>query len=908
VLLNRRILLAGLVALCSQAALAQFTVDVSLARTDDEVFARSEHVARQLASNLARATVKVRVDLAKTGHFHPEHPVTIPATIWLTDGGAVKPCVQPPGIQGGGLTLVFDANGPRSFPQAYQDQLQAIFNSAQATMNAVFGQPAVSGNVFVKNYNADISDRGFFSGGFFVPNGGSGPEIHFPVYTDDASIAANFIHVLLLAYLGPNQYGFDAFNEGLVRAATMKVARTPAALPGYNQAAIADVLENSYDVGAWYDWYNQRALGGPRFVAPNLVNQPLSGGVGGLYLLRYRMAGSAWQKVLAEHPTFIANFNTAFYANPGIANNAPALVALAQTTLNTIAPGNPTVEGSPFAQWFIRQFILETHNTSGNKVLVQPVPFTAFLNTGDYGPFLIQANYFKTLASGNEVLSTATSFPIYWQGDLDLSRLFTNVQDERIEITSGYGAVVPNLPDLNGGVPYRGTVDVPVQDQLGRVYLPVGSIATAADPVVRDFYGTVTGVALQAGESLVLQLSIGGVAQPDIPVTNEGAFGALIGTANYLDYNTITVAVVRQSIAGDVTLLTRKVNKGPGPLALDLRVASDVDYVYPRPLPKGISTIGFPVDPWLSYNPDIVGASTLIARYDPSTGRYDLFPDTEAFKIGLGYFLRSDATQLPFTVSGRIYRNIGGTVSLRPGWNLISNALTETSQVGNVRSVRGADFARFFTDAQGSDIGTEFFEFQPGQNDPVTGAPETGSMIPATVFEEGKAYFVRVLAPEGVTLVFNPAGGQLHPESLQVPINVPGWKLGVTLIDGVFKVGAQIGQSSTATSFFDPREDAEMPPSISGGRQVVVVDSGTLYRDVRKLGVQQTYSVNFTGLKAGRTYAVKFDKLRNSPGLFALYRPNGSIIGHFQPGQQVMFTASSPTTTLKIKVSGGYGQ
>src|SRR5207253_11104798 len=131
-------------------------------------------------------------------------------------------------------------------------------------------------------------------------------------------------------------------------------------------------------------------------------------------------------------------------------------------------------------------------------------------------------------------------------------------------------------------------------------------------------------------------------------------------------------------------------------------------------------------------------------------------------------------------------------------------------------------------DAEGSDIGTVFFEFQPGANEPATGAPETGSMVPATDFLEGRAYFVRVLSPEGVTLTFSPATGTNFPRVLETPRTpVQGWKMGVDLIDGTFKIGVQIGQSTTATRGFDPREDAELPPALAGRRQVSVVDNGS---------------------------------------------------------------------------------
>lgn len=95
-------------------------------------------------------------------------------------------------------------------------------------------------------------------------------------------------------------------------------------------------------------------------------------------------------------------------------------------------------------------------------------------------------------------------------------------------------------------------------------------------------------------------------------------------------------------------------------------------------------------------------------------------------------------------------------------------------------------------------------------------------MIPASVFEPGKAYFVRVLAPEGITLVFDPQSGQSRGASNAMSATpvVNGWRMGVTLIDDDFRVGAQIGESSTATLGFDPKEDSPLPPAPAGGRRI----------------------------------------------------------------------------------------
>ena len=132
--------------------------------------------------------------------------------------------------------------------------------------------------------------------------------------------------------------------------------------------------------------------------------------------------------------------------------------------------------------------------------------------------------------------------------------------------------------------------------------------------------------------------------------------------------------------------------------------------------------------------------------------------------------------------------------------------------------------------------------------------------------------------------------------------------MGLTLTDGSFRVGAQIGESTTASRGFDAREDAELPPAFSGGRQVVVTDIGSMYRDVRALGVPEVYTVQIQGLMSGKRYALTFDRIRNNPGVFALLRSNGSMIGYFAVGMQIDFTATEPTITLKVRVGGGMGR
>ena len=910
-----------LLALVAVAQSQTLEVEVGGTRSPSDAFAAADGAVRRLNANIANLTRYQRKTLAKSGRYFYQQPISFPATVWLKANGQRLPASG--GATrggGGGLTLIFDASGPNAFSAEYQAYLQDVYTRAQPFLDILFGTPSVSGNVDVKNYDATMGDRDIVSGGYYVPNSPGTPQIRFPVYgpvTGDNSraevVAVNFIHTLLLAYIGPNQYGFDAFNEGIVRAITMRIARTPSAMPlGLSTDKIEQVLANTYDVEGHYDWYNQRALGGAKFIAPNLRDVPLpdAGSVGGLYLLRYKMAGAAWTKSLIEKADrqFIRRFNEAFYAQPGIANDVNALVALGQSVLNTHYSGDPTIEGLSFAEWFRRQYILETRNTRGPKLLVEPVPITSGLSGNDYGVYIIQANWFETLAGGNETLLSGTSYPIIWEGNLAFNRTFPSTPDaEKMDIAGGYGSVVPNITNLYNQ-PYRAAIDVPVQDQLERVYVPVGAIANASQSTPRDFYGTVAGANLQTGDVLRLQVTINGTPISDVPVTRN-AFGALINTPGYLGDANIVINVVRNRQGADTTLLTRKVNKGPGPLALDLRIDSEDTLILPGGLPKGISLIGFPIDPFASLNSIVLGLSenqVLAARYNSSKAKYDLYPELEAFKVGHGYFLRLDSAQPGFQVPGRIYTNVEASVALKPGWNLVTTPLMETVTTNRIRVVKASDSPLNWADAS-AEIGTEFFEFIPGPPDAATGAPETGTMAPATQFEPGKAYFVRVLAAEGVTLSFQPDDFTgARPQSASIVPSPTGWKMRLTLRYGRtdLKASAIIGQSTTATRAFDSREDTGMPPSFGKGFQVIVEDYEPMYRDIRAIG-GEVYTLHFQGLTPFRTYLLDLQQLFGTVPSLSIRDANGRSLGTIRPGMTFGFYARSRDGYIQIVAAGG---
>jgi hypothetical protein len=887
-------------------------VPIDQTRSANEAMERADEAVRQFNRNMARHTQGAREILGKAGHYNRNVPFSLPAVVRLTmNGRSIGD-----GSSGGrspdnSIDLFFDTTGPRAFPQQYRTLLQNVFNTARPTIDAVFAKPSWSGTVRVSNYDADIGDREAVAGGYFVFNNGAGqPEIRFPVYSSPEAAAVNFVHTLLLAYMGPHSYGFDAWQEGLARAATMRIVRTPGALPaGLDMELVEQVLENVYDVSSFYDWNNQRALGGARFIAPNLrdAQLPAGGSLGGIYLLRYQMAGTAWFKVLVEHPGFIAAYNRAFYAQPTAGGNVPALASMGHNVLNQLGLGN-TVEGRLFGEWMRRQFILAPENTYGQKLIVHPIPITTELAGSDFGVFLVQVTYFESMLNGNENLLSGTSYPIFW--DHTFNRVFPSAQEDRMDIFAAYGSVVPNLPNLANGQPYRATVDIPVQDQIARAYLPAGAVATAANPVENNLYGTVVGLSGLAGSTARVRVSSGATIFADVPVVN-GAFGTRITHAGYQGNARLLVEVIERVGGIDNTVLSRRVNKGPGPIALDLRIGGDTIFNFAS-LPRGINLIGFPLDPWVA-TPEqamsIPSGQVLAARYSQARAAYDLYPQMEPFKQGNAYFVRLNEARNGLNVAGRTSPRTPIAVALRPGWNMIANPLNHTVATARVRVIRASDFPKTFAEAVGNDIGADFFTFVRGNVDSASGAVETGTLTGATTFEPGKGYFVRVLAPEGVTLLFEPPSGQGiagFPSDGRSPASVgaSGWQMRARLIDGPLSSDIIFGQTRSATRGYDRREDSGLPQGI-GGLQMYVQGPERMYRDIRHLGQPDNYVLEMEGLQAGKTYRVEMTIMRGRVNRFTVYDPIAGIRRLVRPNYTYTFRAKGPTHRVDVRIPGG---
>ena len=893
----------------ASACATVLTLPASTARSRGATVQMADALVKGFAKASTQLTLHSRSLRANAGRYHSEIPFSLPVVVkfarpgetpTVAGRGNVNPC-------GGDLVLEFDTTGSEVFPTAYQQLLQSVFNQAVSTLDIVFGMPAVGGTVHVANFDASIGDRDSVAGGYYLPDNGSGvPEIRFPVYNANEAAAVNFIHCLLLAYLGPDGYAWDGFEEGLVRAVTMKVARTSAALPaGLDPAVIETVLQNSYDIEGAYDWSNQRPLSGPLFIAPNLraLPLPVSGG-SGPYLLRYLMAGSAWSKVLVEYPTFASSLNAQVYASPALGSNLAGLSAAGQTILTNQRPANAVVEGMTFAAWLQHQYVLDPTATQGAKVLVDITPLTTGLTTGDFGVFIVEATYFSTDASGNETLLSGTSYPIYW--DASFNRIETGTQDEQLDITASQGSVVPNMPDLFNGSPYRGAIDVPVGDQVQRVFVPVGAIATATTTTPHDFYGTVEGAAVVAGDTMRVDVLVGGTLVASAPVANN-AFGTSVGLAGgFNGYVSLTLNVVRTRGGTDSILLARTVNKTPGSLNADLRVVGDGAFNYSLGLPGGLSLIGLPVDPYSSNASTILGvpaASLLLARYDSARANYGLYPSIEPLTLGHAYFVNLPSAQNSFSITGRLAPGISTAVPLKPGWNMVSPPLSEVVGTTSTRVVHAADFPNAYADAVGTLIGTDFFQFQPGAPDPITGFPEGGSFVPATEFDPGVGYFVRVLAPEGVSLVFDADTTLLRSRRPPLPAS-GGWQLRFSATANGATTTSIIGEAANGSNTLNFSVDSTLPPAIAGGLQAYSVNGDRLFRDIRPLNTRQAYTLRVDGLTPGQSYVVKFASILGRSQFFTVVDRATGLARTMFSGSSWVLKAYGSTAAIYVVVKG----
>lgn len=883
-------------ALCAQATVLQVDVTPDGRGTSSEIV---DAAVRKFSRNVAILTANERTGLQRAGRWYG--PVSLPISVQLSRYGQPVP---PPAASTRGepaINLIFNSASGRNFPTDYQALLQSIYTTVKPRLDATFGAPSVGGDVTVSNFDADIGDRDAVAGGYYTYDG-STQEIRFPVYSDNlgykAEVAAvNFVHCLLLAYIGPNTLPADGWQEGLVRAAVMQIVRTPGALPAtLDSTALESVLESTYTAGALYDWHNASALSGPTFIAPNLRTDPLpiGGSRGGLYLLRYQMAGGAFEKVLVQYPGFAKSFLAKYYAARNTSGTSSALNALGQAAIDELGGASSTIEGQTFASWALRQRILDFSLQPGVKLAVQAFPITSGLQGSEFGVFGIESHLFRTNTDGTETLLSGDAYPVYWAPDF--TRFFTAGQDDKLSFYLGYAAVAPNFPGTAfAGEPYRVAVDVPAQDLVRRIYLPSGAVATASRPTPNNFYGCVTGVNLSPTSSLSVRVTWGGLNQAIVPVTHYAFGGSLDASTFELNQRGVKIELLRTDVDQTSVIYTRFINKGPGALAANLEVGADRT-VSLAGISRGLNMIGWIGEPYAGRIPDVLGFDVLAARWNPTQSRYQFYPTFSSPTLGQGFFVRSE---IAAGVNYEAYAPLGtpAAIALKPGWNLVVNPLEAQVALSDVQVITGTDFPRSFSDAVlAKKIGTDVFGFVPGVNDATTGVPETGSMIGITAIGAGRAFYVKCLASEGAMLLLSPSSS-----ASRLSDGPPKWEIGlrVTSPKGEF-ANARIGGTPSATRALDASYDSELPPT-RGGLQIVLDGNNRLFRDTRGYGRAETYTAKLEGIAKGAKFTLNVDFLTGKVASATVVM-SGNRSARLTKSGTLTLTAASNNPTVVIAV------
>jgi hypothetical protein len=887
-----RLLGAALILFPATVRGAELLVDVSGVRSPSEFDQATNAAVRGFAKRTAQLSAPLCGAMRRSRQMKGR--LFLPVRVVLTDRGRRLPAVL--GRDPGDIVPVFDSTGPRAFPPSYRALLERTFAVARPAMNATFGLPARAGVVRVRNYDADIQDRYAVAGGYYVPNAPGGPEIRLPVYNNPVAAAVNYIHTLLLAYQGDKVYPFDAYSEGLVRAATMQVARTPGSLPDApSREEIEAVLEGLYDIGLIYDWINRPGLGSPRFIARNLLDTklPPGGSTGGVYLLRYQAAGTAWAKALAEAPGFIAELNRRYCANPGAYRSGPQLEALAQTALDAAkGQSGSRIEGSLFGLWAAKQAILDTRLSPGDKLFLQPLPLVAQAGTSDFGAFDIVAHAFRQGPNGDETLRQGQSFPIYWRPDF--TRFFVTAQDDVIEIAGGYGSVAPNFPRATfGGAPYRVTVDVPFLGRVARAHLPAGAYSTGASPQPRTFFGCLTGFPDPGPGQYVVSVAWVGGSRSNVPVSNL-AFGESVSDAGFLRPGPLTVRVFRRTGSTSTEVLRRQVNKTAGGVGLELRPPS-TDVVQSFARPNRLDAWALTLDPYRPFASDVLGldpSQTLVARWNPILARNDLFPLEGELRMGLGYWVRPPVGGNVQVVGTRV-REPATSVALNPGWNLVAAPSDSSFATTDVLVTVATEALATFADARAAgDIGSQFFEFKPDPSN-----PDQGALVAAERFDPGRAYFVRANRAEGAVLVFQRSnrGRDLRPAPRLT------WEAQVSVASPSGQVArAAFGAAPGATAGFDPRFDVDQPP-VWNGLAATTVTSRAWVRDIRAEGDRSPFRIRLSGLRAGLGHSLSVKPVAGRPDLTVVFRGQRMKVGNLW---RRTFVPRSDTEVLEVEVGG----
>jgi hypothetical protein len=728
-------------------------------------------------------------------------------------------------------------------------------------------------------------------GALLVVNGFS-VQILFPSFIDSQTQFLSMAQSMAQAFHGPFRIGYDAWEQGMARAATIVAAKDI----GTYKGTTLDPTNNFY-YAAYYDLLNQPPLGNDTFTPPTPSNGAFrSGTLSGMLIPRLQMSSTAWLKCYIENPSFFKLFNAAYFdadsANVTTANDVNALRNIAGSVV-------PTVEAQPFGLWFEQQFALDTSVTPGPKIYAYVGPTPPSDKGEDHGASVFLIYYSTSLTSdshGDETDLNGTVDPIYWDYNFK-NRLFLQFASDPISIVNGFGSVAPFFTNI-GGTPkdqMRVTMDFPAAREYVRVPFPAGQYGTLAAP--NDFSGVFVGA-----DSGSLSIQFGNGTSQVVAVT-QGDFGGKGGPANAFsrDMFTFTPTGGSSTLQYQRNVLHRSGAASPVFKFIAPGPTDTLTHVFQA----GPQMISLPIKPLSGDMAKALGAdpkTLLLAQYRQDLGadKYQRYPSLPTYQPGYSLW-SSFNLNLNAVVTGQrtdVEKDI--SVPLLFGWNQIAtpydkNNLNVTSADISF-SYLGQDTLTLADAVASGLVATGIVAFSPasGYLDILSSVDPT---VPKNTMEPWKGYWIRVTVTEGVTIIYsNPTNRSARALKVSRAVTAPrrelgAWSVPLALHDSDGNVtGAVFGQSATGAETFNPKLDTASPPAFTRAATLAVrfphTDwntgtgvGGDFLTDIRRSGTHSEWNVAITVPRSQQPYTLTWNdtaKLPQGTRLTLVDKTNGS--------------------------------
>ncbi len=929
----------------------------------------SQAEAKAIANRVATTrrawepTVQRQLDQLRRAHYRGPLSPGIPEVVVLRQNGKLVLPRQKL-TRSNDLTFAFVPQGQAySFTPTQQQELQNIINTVYPELKQVYGDPSWSGTVTILNADNPpsgspvLADLPAISGGLYNV---SNQTISFAVYNSGQTRVLNLTQMMAMAFRGPGLIGFDAWERGMARAATIVAVRDVLpALEGLEGGpGSVDTADPVWNVLDRYDLLNQSALANDTFYPRPQENQAINpNSLAGMLLPRLEMATSAWLKVVMENPSAFRAFNAAYY--PAVAGDASVAFSVPRL-VGLMAGVAPNVEGLPFSEWYQRQYVLDTSATAGEKLYAWEAPLRPSnansQTSDDYGIAVILVYYATSVDANNvsnETNLSGTCYPIYWDYTYQ-NRLFLGAQNEQVSIVNGISS--PSLavdflntlggnPSLNGMM--RITMDFTVNLSRTTLYVAPRNMGHLENLEVGQsgatgwVWGTVVGA-----DTGKMHVDASNGVTADYTVA-QGAFGgafnptAFMKTRGQGSFTLTFTNSAGQSVSRQVDVGYHIPDPTNGSLYGELATvfyASDPVTTVSQTIPAGPQMISFPIRPLNSkasqalLKPDGTPAFTdtnlLLAQYRqdlPGDNKYHIYPSMTPLTPGQGYWSNFPA-DTPLMIKGTtVNQEAEVSVQLLHGWNQIGNPFNQPLNFLDGNHVQFQYLADNTSKDMAGAIAAGWIVAQnapPATNVTVWAYQPGAGYIPApnNQLVPWQGYWIQVLVSEGVTITYrNPtyaaksikasgrgAGSPPHPLTPSPLQAVSGWSLPLTL-RGPDGRGATaiLGQADTAGSGYDSKLDALSPPVFSRALPAMTFShpdwgahAGEYFSEIHRTGSRDLWALTVYTPQTDNSYTLNWGSLSTVPRTtrLVLVDPATGRRQYLQSSSGYIFSAGGATS------------